>query len=317
MIALAVLHCKIMRKNLTSILICALLPLFAAAQQDTSLTIIAFWEIDDSLAWEVTSKQEVVEDGKREVEKMTYDAILTILDSTENSYKIRWETKNMKFHYDLDPTIKKLLNSLPELPLIYDTDEYGKLNGIKNWKYLKAEMGKAMDSFRNNFPSLPDSTARRIKASIMSEYETEEQLAFNMKDIRSYHYLYGEVLPIKKPLVRTIYFSNSYLQEYLPGEETITVLSIDDDSRIANIRCVGQLSKERNLALVTDMLKKKHAILKTDPPDILDIPVFGTTLIKEFKIDLNSGYLISGNFVKKVEFENGYFLDEVIFKLKD
>jgi hypothetical protein len=303
-------------KNITATFFLIILSCTARAQSDSTLTIIAFWEINDSITWEVTTREEVMEDGMKEVEKTTYDAILTILDSTETSYKIRWETKNLKFHYDMDPLIKKLLSSLPELPLIYQTDEYGKLQDLKNWKYMKSEMGKAMDRLRNDFPELPDSTARRIKASIMSKFESEEQIMFQMKDLRSFHYLYGEVLPLEEPLVRTTYFTNSYLQEFLPGEETINIVSIDEEMQIAHIRSVSELSKERNLELVSDFLKKKHAILKTEPPSINDIPDFGTTLVKDFHIDLSTGYVLTGSFVKKVEFENGYFLDEVIFSVK-
>lgn len=75
--------------------------IYSQSLTDSTIAMIAFWSIDDEVVYEFTEVEDKLSKGEKTVKTTTYDVVMTVVDSTENSYSLKWEYENYVIDYEL------------------------------------------------------------------------------------------------------------------------------------------------------------------------------------------------------------------------
>jgi hypothetical protein len=117
--------------------------------EDSTAQVISYWNIGDKQSYSI-SLQKIKQKGTDTSENvlMTYDVDITVIDSAENSYLVEWFYKNYKTN-STNEIVKKITALSEDIKVVMETDEFGAIKGVKNWKevseYMKTPEPKKED----------------------------------------------------------------------------------------------------------------------------------------------------------------------------
>ena len=136
-----------MRKILSLIIILTISTNLFSQIDTTKVAFVSYWSIGDSYDFKISKIKKQWKEGKlTKDQKQVYIANFTVIDSTENSYIIKWSYEN-----DLGNTYKipeKLLDKFSKYKITeikYKTSEVGDLLEILNWKEVRETMNSMFD----------------------------------------------------------------------------------------------------------------------------------------------------------------------------
>jgi len=172
----------------------------------TKVAFVSYWSIGDSYDFKVSKiKKQWKEGTLTKDQKQDYIANFTVIDSTENSYTIKWSYEN-----DLGNTYKipeKLLDRFSKYKMTeikYKTSEVGDLIEILNWK----EVGETMNSMFDDIVEVLGEedekkkevlkTAMQPFKQIYSSKQGVEQLV--LKELQYFHFPMGVEFDITEPM---------------------------------------------------------------------------------------------------------------------
>ncbi len=239
-----------MKKFLIAIVISTITTNLFCQSDSTKISFVSYWSIGDSYDFKVSKiKQQWKKGVLSEDEKQEYIANFTVIDSTENSYTIRWSYEN-----DLGNTYRipeKLLSKLSKYKITeieYKTSEVGELIEILNWE----EVGKTMNNMFDDMVevlSQEDSkkresykTAMQPIKEIYSSKQGVEQLV--LKELQYFHFPMGVELNISEPTYFDDELPNMFGGNPIKAKSKLYFESIDFDESF----CV--LKHEMNLNTV-------------------------------------------------------------------
>lgn len=167
--------------------------------QDSTVHVVAYWNLGESYEYEYSLQKLVLEDTDTlSNETISCDIQVTVIDSTVNSYVVRWLYKN--FETDSQNIIEKKITSVADgLTLDIKLDEYGVIQGVQNWEEVRDYMHKSFDKLEDDVGSNPlivmdfDQMKRswETKSSI-------ERVA--LRDAQQYYNFHGAELSLKDTL---------------------------------------------------------------------------------------------------------------------
>lgn len=103
---------------------------------DSTVRAITYWNLNESENYRISQKNFQSTNGEvTKNDSTSFDVKVTVIDSTENSYTVKWEFSNYKIPFiDLLPTLKQ---SLESKRFIYKTNELGELQELLNWEEVR------------------------------------------------------------------------------------------------------------------------------------------------------------------------------------
>jgi len=117
---------------------------------ESETTTIGYWLQGESVTYDVSEEHKMLKvkgDKKKELNKsyIDYDLTLSILDSTENQYKMEAFYTNVIPDANLNQQDKELAKLIEEIPILFFTDEFGKFDTLANIDDLIRSTDKMVD----------------------------------------------------------------------------------------------------------------------------------------------------------------------------
>ncbi len=190
----------------TSFIVCFLIlcaGIQAQVLNDSTVQVLAYWDMGDKYEFEHTEKNYKVEKGDTIFgDCITETFELAVIDSTETSYTLRYTmlTHDAQIKDSIGQELSRKLHEVTQgIPIDILTDQYGTFQDIVNWDELQITLNKAFDiakgELRSYFQSIyPDSISRRLEPMIERTFEpfrNKQTLIGGMKYITQLFYYHG------------------------------------------------------------------------------------------------------------------------------
>jgi hypothetical protein len=262
--------------------------LLKAQEKKDSIKIpfISYWSKGDVYKFKVKKFDEKWKDDKLvKSDSLLYDATFTILDSTANSYKIKWSYKmDVSKSLNIPSSLEKIVSSFKEIDIIYTTSEVGDFTGVANWEELSQKMKEMTSEIMKIFPNKDsnDIELRKTMQHVFDIYTSKEGIeTYLTKDIQLFHYPFGVEFNAEEELVYEEELANPFGGKPIKAVSTLYF----DDVDLENSRCVFY----RNMKIDPEDSKKMLAdIFKKIVPKDKDLKKFSKKMI--FEINDTNGY---------------------------
>ena len=176
--------------------------------KDSTINVIAFFCKNDTLSYQFQDLKAKVMGNDTIVEHQMLSTFqLIVRDSTATSYEIECIPLETKVNFGKDTLMTNIMQSLMEtmgdISTIITTDEYGRIEHIKNWKEIKDFSRKAIksfcDSLYSNLPQLNEAIPRaRFESQISLQFASEKAYIENSDDLQLLFSLHGNSFVIGK-----------------------------------------------------------------------------------------------------------------------
>lgn len=253
-----------MKKIISLIIILTISTNLFSQIDTTKVAFVSYWSIGDSYDFKVSKIKQQWKEGKlTKDQKQVYVANFTVIDSTENSYTIKWSYEN-----DLGNTYKipeKLLDKFSKYKITeikYKTSEVGDLLEILNWK----EVGKTMnDMFDDIIEVLGDKDEKKRNAlktamqpfkQIYSSKQGVEQLV--LKELQYFHFPMGVEFDISEPLVYDEELPNMFGGKPIKAKSKIYFENVDFEENFCVLKHEMSLNPNDTKKILKQVFKKMN-----------------------------------------------------------
>jgi len=286
---------------------------------DSTIAQIAFWEIGDEAVYEFEQTEENFEEGELSKVVTSYEVHMVILDSTANTYTVQWKYANYEVEPALNPQEREFYDICEQIPVVYQTDAYGRFQAIINWKEMQQTALQAINQRFAGERDTPDSPKQFVTKLVTSLFQSQPQASYWANDIRFFHHLYGVNLYQDKPNLGVRYFTNPLVDIQIAGEQKVTVESVDEEQWIAHLKSVSGIEGEAARSLMYDfLLRNKEKFNIQDEEEIVreDIPALTIKEELDCVYHIPTGYIIQGRNAKRTEMAGQYKQTTYSYQLK-
>lgn len=283
-----------MNKNLI-ILIILFFASYSYGQIDTTkIPFVSYWSIGDSYDFKITKIKKRWKEGVLDRnQKEEYIANFTVIDSTENSYTIKWSYENDLVNtYNIPEALLDKFSKYKLTEILYKTSEVGDLIEILNWKEVGELMNNMFDDIVDvlggNDPSEKEQlkTAMQSFKDIYSSKQGVEQLV--LKELQYFHFPLGIELDISEPLLYDEALPNMFGGDPIMAKAKLYVEDVDFDSAF----CILKQELRLNPVDTKEMLKQVFERMKLSGDEmnkILETSVFEINDSNTFEYYFNPG----------------------------
>jgi hypothetical protein len=160
------------------------------SREDSSASCISYWKKGESKVYSIVrEKNKPSPNGTTSPFTFAYEAWLSVIDSTANSYTIKWV-----FHLPAESGVlpPSVANSLPVyngLQMIFKITAMGEFIELLNWEEVKDAYVKMMEV---SLPQKMDSTSAAILESTKKMFNSKSVVESSLiKEIQLFHMPYG------------------------------------------------------------------------------------------------------------------------------
>ena len=172
----------------------------------TKIAFVAYWSLGDSYNFKVSkSKKQWKGEELTKDEQEDYIANFTVIDSTENSYTIKWSYENdLGNTYSVPQELVSKLSKYNLTEVTYKTSEYGDFLEILNWEEVGEMMNNMFDDIVEVFGEKDEIKLKALKATMLplkeiySSKQGIEELVF--KELQYFHFPMGIELNINEEI---------------------------------------------------------------------------------------------------------------------
>lgn len=173
----------------------------ACLAQDTddappSVPFVAYWDLGDSYDFRITKIRRTSKEGEEATgDSTTYTARFTVIDSTADSYRVRWESKDYRLSNEIPEEFREVLKEGVLTEVIYRTSELGELEAIENWRAIAKEMERLTDALVARVAGNDREMKKTLEQSMapfLAAYNSEVGvLEYGFKELRYFHFPFG------------------------------------------------------------------------------------------------------------------------------
>lgn len=222
-----------MRSFLFIILLTTISTSLFSQTDSTKIGFVSYWSIGDSYNFKVSKTKKQWEDGVlSKEEKQEYIVNFTIIDSTVNSYTIKWSYEDdLGSKYDIPEKLLENLNKYRITEIVYKTSELGNFIEIINWEEIGKNMNGMFDNILKDLEKEDISIGKKFKQAmepfkdLSSSKQGIEQLV--SKELQLFHFPMGIEFDITKPLFYDEELPNIFGGNPIKAKAKITFESVD------------------------------------------------------------------------------------------
>ncbi|PKP36285.1 MAG: hypothetical protein CVT98_08405, partial [Bacteroidetes bacterium HGW-Bacteroidetes-15] len=255
-------------KNLSFGFLFLLLAVNSIAQiniSDSTVQVVGYWSLNESLTYVITNqKVKIQETDTIPLSFDRYEVDVTIIDSTSDSYTIKWHYRDYYIETD-DEVMKRLSSIFEDMSLIIKTNEYGVFQEIVNWEEVKNFMLLTSALLKEEYKDIPNMD--QLISQLEEIYKTKEAIESTAIDeIHQYYYFHG----VKYKLLED-YHSQSKIQNRFGGDPFnaeitfwLDEINYDDNNSIFRMTQIVDSTELTNATF--DYLSMMAGVLGTPPP---------------------------------------------------
>jgi len=157
---------------------------------DTSVNCISHWKRGETRVYTITHEKNTIDPNKKSPPfKFTYEAWITVIDSTVKTYTIQWV-----FHLPagatlLQPALADTAIVYNGMKMIFRTTNMGEFVELVNWEEVRDAYARQMEL---SLPQKKDSMASAALESAKRMFNSREMVEASMiKEIQLFHFPYG------------------------------------------------------------------------------------------------------------------------------
>ncbi|HBN05915.1 MAG TPA: hypothetical protein DD434_09040 [Bacteroidales bacterium] len=232
-------------------------------QQDTTrVPFVAYWSIGDSYNFKITkTHKEWKKDKVSKDEKNEYTAYFTVIDSTANSYTIRWGFDNyLADSYDIPEEYMKLFEKYDFLEILYTTDETGTFNEILNWEELGKTLSTMIDELVNvlgkDNKELFDILTKTMKP-VKTAYITKEGIEnLLVPELKIFHFPLGIEIDTRLPFYYVDQLPNLFGGGYIKSNAKLYIDKVDFEENFCVLKQESSLDQNDVKSMLTEFFEK-------------------------------------------------------------
>ena len=213
--------------------------------QDSTAQVITYWDLGEKYEYAVTFQQlSYSEKDTTKNETMTYDVEVTVIDSTENNYVVKWFYKNIETN-SKNPLIQKLVKASEDIEVDIKLDALGVIQEVVNWEEVRDYMVKSIGEMKSDLPEIPE--IEKMFQQIESTYSSKASIeAAAIQDVQQFHNFHGGKYPLNEKLTGQIKTPNIYYPEKPFDTNLIVILEeLDEENSQFRIRSIHEVDTEQ------------------------------------------------------------------------
>lgn len=282
---------------------------------DSTVQVIGYWDKKETMTYTITDeKYKVKGTDTTKTQSISYDVVVTILDSSSKSYKIDWFYKNYAIDSD-NEMLKKLTAMSEDMHVIIKTDEMGAFVEVINWKEIRDYIQKMVDNLKKEYKDIPKMDA--VFDQLTKMYATKEAIeSFSIKDIQQFYFFYGGKYDIGVDNDVKVQLPNPYGDKPFDSDLTILLDEVDTVNDNSVIRMWQNVDPKQLTDASYDYMKKLAASLGTEAPSRASIADFANETAISSRIHGSSGWVIYSIETKEISDDKSSTIEERIIELK-
>lgn len=239
--------------------------------ENEAIPIVAYWQKGDVYTYSIDKIKKQWNNGELQKDEIvSYIARMEVMDSTENSYRIKWTYDGTLSGFNLPEELLKRFEKYKATDIICITDELGGFVEIENWKEY-SEMMQSLYVEILEYSEEDEATKAAIEENMkplltsLSSKEAVEQLVF--MELQFFYFLFGFEFEADKSLTYQDRLPNFLGGEPLRGDVEIKVDSVDFDAAFCVINKTMEINSDDMkgmLKLIFDSMPNKGGITGFD-----------------------------------------------------
>lgn len=272
--------------------------------RDTSqskISAIAYWNKNESHTYRFTQKELKYTADTVSSEKIQnyYEMRFNVIDSTEKSYKIRWDfirslkNKGQKEEEQVNLIMSQLYDKYKDLKLIYTTDELGAMGDFENLPKLSEMMDEIVNILKKPlFDTMRFESPKKRKQfeDYMSVFLNKDYILKKtfLEPITQFHNLMGFSCHLNDTLSFKMKAPNNIDGGLIVYDGYLFIESIDSTGEVQFIQEMYPDEEQVN-KMTFDFLNKTIGKGNKEMKDLEKTTMFGVDDYNRYFVDLNKG----------------------------
>lgn len=247
------------------ILFLFLLSLIGNSQTDsTKVAFVSYWSVGDSYDFNITkTTKKWDKDNQVKEDKKEYQANFTVVDSTADSYTIRWSYANeLKKNYQIPDELAEKFAKYSVTEIIYKTSEVGDFVELVNWK----EISKNMQNMFGDLIAVLGKEDKNLKKQLeealnpmLELYNSKEGIEnLVLKELQYFHYPMGVEFDYSEPFLYDDELPNLLGGEPIKGKGKLTFTNVNLEEGFCIMKQELTLDPEDTKKLILDVFKRMN-----------------------------------------------------------
>lgn len=262
-----------MIRNIVSLLfICFSINLFAQINEaDSTVQVISYWDKNEKQTYLITSTSIKVENDVDTVENemITYKVDVEVVDSTANSYTIKWTSYDAVIEGIENEIMKKAIEATSSSEVIFKITELGEFIEILNLEDIKKEYEKAFGVIKESFKDVEgmDLVINAIERSVMTDEIIRGSVG---KLINQFHMFHGVKYKLGEEVNAVVKQSNMLGGEPFDAHMTVLLDNIDVENDLYIMRMWQNVDEKQLTDAVFQLLRNVNKELGIEDNDIFE-----------------------------------------------
>jgi hypothetical protein len=158
--------------------------------RDSTVQAICYWELGDTMEYQISfQKLQYNETDTLTNEILYYDVVISVIESYETAYTIRWKYKNVSSSNN-ESLIQKLSGLIENLTIDFRIDEMGVFEEVVNWEEIRSYVENYIEIYGSQ--PIVDKFFEDFINMYLETYASKESFESGaILDIIQFHYFYG------------------------------------------------------------------------------------------------------------------------------
>ena len=283
---------------------------------DSSVNYIANWKKGARKIFYIAHNKKSYESGKLKSEfDFSYEAHVTILDSTEDSYTVQWVFQLPVKLKETNPRFADSLTAFNGMKMIFKTSESGEFKELINWEEVRDAYIKMMEF---SLPKKMDSTAKQVLEQTKDMFNSKSIVeAALIREIQLFYVPYGYSFTIKGTSAKA-QLPNPFGGSPLPAIITFKITELNPHENYFKLVISQDIDKKGAQKFFEEFFKKANLGSEKAQDEARKF-VEGLEIkdYSEYKFIPSLGYPERINFIRTVKSGEKTNIDSYIIEIKN
>lgn len=282
--------------------------------KDSTVQVIAYWNKGETQKYAVTSNKYKLK-GNDTISKdvLKYDVLVTVIDSTANSFTLKWDYSNYSIVTD-NAILKRISSMFEDVDVYVKVNEVGVFQEVVNVVEIQTKVKQLCAKMNVEFKDIPNISAiiSEVEKTVASK-EAIESAAID--EILQFLYFHGGKYTKNEPYEVQSLIPNMFGGKPFDGINTIQFDELNQAEDNVVIRMWQRVNEEQLLEATYNYVSGLAKAMKVEPPKKSDLKNLKNELTIASRIHASSGWIIYSIQTKEISLEGTTNIDETQIEL--